>query len=263
MRSHAQKSRKPRQLEFSQYKLYNLVIKITEKNLMFLEHFLIHRRAFLGITVDVLTNQECDLMGLIHPLPKGWKTAFGQVHLNEEVLAELNKYLEHHKTAHADILSLPQKATAESAAPAISGEAVVIYTDGACKGNPGGRGGWGAILRMNNVEKELFGGERDTTNNRMELMAAIMALEALKRPCKVVLHTDSKYVQEGISQWIHGWKRRGWKTADKQPVKNEDLWRRLDIANGTHEVTWTWVKGHAGNEGNERADGLANKGCAL
>jgi len=136
---------------------------------------------------------------------------------------------------------------------------VLIYTDGACRGNPG-PGGWGAILIANGREKELCGGERATTNNRMELMAAIQALEALNKPCKVELHTDSQYMRNGIMTWIHGWKARGWKTADKSPVKNEDLWKRLDLARSKHEVDWRWVKGHAGHELNERADGLANRG---
>lgn len=138
-------------------------------------------------------------------------------------------------------------------------EAVEIFTDGACKGNPG-VGGWGALLRFDGRERELCGGEAQTTNNRMELMAAIRALEALKRPCHVRLHTDSKYVQQGISEWIHNWKQRGWKTADKKPVKNEDLWRELDELAGKHHVKWVWVKGHAGHDGNERADQLANRG---
>ncbi len=138
-------------------------------------------------------------------------------------------------------------------------ETVEIFTDGACKGNPGA-GGWGALLRFNGKERELCGGEPVTTNNRMELMAAIRALEALKRPCHVRLHTDSKYVQQGISEWIHAWKQRGWKTADKKPVKNEDLWRQLDEAAGRHQVKWVWIKGHAGHDGNERADQLANRG---
>ena len=136
---------------------------------------------------------------------------------------------------------------------------VLIYTDGACRGNPG-PGGWGAVMISNGREKELCGGEPATTNNRMELMAAIQALEALNKPCKVELHTDSQYMRNGIMTWIHGWKARGWKTADKSPVKNEDLWKRLDAARGKHEVDWRWVKGHAGHELNERADGLANKG---
>src|SRR3712207_1816463 len=136
---------------------------------------------------------------------------------------------------------------------------VVIYTDGACRGNPG-PGGWGAVLLSKGQEKELWGGEPLTTNNRMELMAAIQALEALKKPCVVELHTDSKYVQNGISEWIRGWKLRGWKTADKKPVKNEDLWRRLDEARSRHQVAWKWVKGHAGDAYNERADQLANRG---
>jgi ribonuclease HI len=136
---------------------------------------------------------------------------------------------------------------------------VMIFTDGACSGNPG-PGGWGAILIHGQTEKEICGGEPATTNNRMELMAAIQALEALKKPCKVELHTDSQYVQKGIAEWIHGWKRRGWKTADGKPVKNDDLWRRLDEARSRHDVHWRWVKGHAGHELNERADGLARKG---
>jgi ribonuclease HI len=136
---------------------------------------------------------------------------------------------------------------------------VVIYTDGACSGNPG-PGGWGVILSFNGVEKELKGGENPTTNNRMELLAAINALEALKRPCRVLLHTDSQYVRQGITGWIHGWKRNGWRTADKKPVKNEDLWRRLDDAIARHEIDWRWVKGHAGDPMNERADALARAG---
>ncbi|HHI80861.1 MAG TPA: ribonuclease HI [Planctomycetes bacterium] len=136
---------------------------------------------------------------------------------------------------------------------------VEIWTDGACKGNPG-PGGWGALLCWKGKEKELCGGESLTTNNRMELMAAIRALEALKRPCRVILHTDSQYLRGGITQWIHGWKARGWKTAGKKPVKNQDLWERLDALIQKHEIEWRWVKGHAGDEGNERADALANKG---
>ncbi len=136
---------------------------------------------------------------------------------------------------------------------------VIIHTDGACKGNPG-PGGWGAILQAAGKTKEMSGGEPLTTNNRMELTAAIMALEALTRPCKVELHTDSKYVMDGITSWIHGWKARGWKTADKKPVKNDDLWKRLDAARARHDVKWHWVKGHAGHELNERADQLANRG---
>ncbi len=136
---------------------------------------------------------------------------------------------------------------------------VIIHTDGACKGNPG-RGGWGAILQSGAHEKELWGAEPETTNNRMEMTAAIMALEALKKPSDVDLYTDSKYVMQGITEWIGGWKSRGWKTADKKPVKNEDLWRRLDEARTRHRVSWHWVKGHAGHELNERADALANRG---
>jgi ribonuclease HI len=136
---------------------------------------------------------------------------------------------------------------------------VEIYSDGACRGNPG-PGGWGVILRYNAQEKELYGGEADTTNNRMELMAAIRALEALKRRSRVKLYTDSLYVMKGISIWINDWKRRGWRTADKKPVKNEDLWRRLDELAAKHDIEWHWVRGHAGHPENERADRLANKG---
>jgi len=138
---------------------------------------------------------------------------------------------------------------------------VTIYTDGACSGNPG-PGGWGAILMHGTSVKELSGGELATTNNRMELMGAIAALEALTKPCQVELHTDSTYVMKGISEWIHNWKRRGWRTADGKPVKNDDLWRRLDEARARHDVKWRWVKGHAGHEHNERADELARQGLA-
>ena len=138
---------------------------------------------------------------------------------------------------------------------------VDVFTDGACSGNPG-PGGWGAILRYGAVEKELYGGEPATTNNRMELMAAIQALEALKRPMKVRLYTDSEYVKNGITQWIHGWKARGWKTADKKPVKNEDLWKRLDEAKRRHDIEFHWVRGHAGHPEYERADALARQGVA-
>jgi ribonuclease HI len=133
---------------------------------------------------------------------------------------------------------------------------VEIWTDGACSGNPG-PGGWGAILRAKGVERELSGGERDTTNNRMELLAAINALQALKRQCSVVLTTDSQYVRQGITGWIHGWKRNGWKTADKKPVKNAELWQLLDAENSRHQVDWKWIKGHAGHDMNERCDALA------
>jgi ribonuclease HI len=136
---------------------------------------------------------------------------------------------------------------------------VTIYTDGACKGNPG-PGGWGAILFYGDKKKEICGGEPATTNNRMELMGAIQALELLNRPCKIELHTDSQYVMKGIQEWIKGWKARGWKTADKSPVKNDDLWKRLDAARDRHDVDWRWVKGHAGHPLNERADALANEG---
>ncbi len=140
-------------------------------------------------------------------------------------------------------------------------EVVEVYTDGACKGNPG-VGGWGVLLRVGTRTRELCGGEAHTTNNRMELTAVIRALEALKRQCRVKLHTDSKYVQQGITAWIHDWKKRGWKTAARKPVKNEDLWRRLDELAQRHEIEWLWVKGHAGHDGNERADELANRGVA-
>ena len=138
-------------------------------------------------------------------------------------------------------------------------DVVEIYSDGACRGNPG-PGGWGALLRAKGAEKEIWGGEAQTTNNRMELMAVIRALEALKRPSRVHLYTDSLYVQKGISTWIHDWKRRGWLTADKKAVKNVDLWKELDQIAAQHEVEWHWVRGHAGHPENERADALANKG---
>lgn len=136
---------------------------------------------------------------------------------------------------------------------------VKIYADGACRGNPG-PGGWGALLRTGTRERTLHGGEPATTNNRMELTAVIRALESLTRHCRVQLYTDSQYVQKGITQWIHDWKRRGWRTAGKQPVKNVDLWQQLDALASAHEVSWHWVKGHAGHDGNERADALANRG---
>ncbi len=139
---------------------------------------------------------------------------------------------------------------------------VEIYTDGACSGNPG-PGGWGALLLFNGTEKELSGGEFETTNNRMEMMAAIEALSALKRPCKVILTTDSSYLKDGITTWIHNWRRNGWKTASKKPVKNVDLWRTLEDALGRHDVEWVWVKGHAGHPENERADELARQGMTI
>ncbi|MDB5891875.1 MAG: ribonuclease [Polaromonas sp.] len=147
----------------------------------------------------------------------------------------------------------------KNTAPAL--QQVVIYTDGACKGNPG-PGGWGAVLAAEGLEKELFGGELGTTNNRMEMTAVIEALTALKRPCRVTLYLDSEYVRKGITEWIQGWKARGWRTAAKAPVKNVDLWQKLDalVAASGHQIDWRWVKGHAGDPGNERADGLANKG---
>jgi ribonuclease HI len=145
--------------------------------------------------------------------------------------------------------------------PETVGKIVHIYTDGACKGNPG-PGGWGALLAWNGTERELFGGERATTNNRMELTAVIEALAALNRPCRVLLHTDSQYVQKGITEWIRGWKARGWKTASKEPVKNADLWKKLDEIVRSHDIEWIWVKGHAGHAGNERADALANRGVS-
>jgi len=139
---------------------------------------------------------------------------------------------------------------------------VEIFTDGACSGNPG-PGGWGAILRCRGVEKELSGGEPLTTNNRMEMMAVLQALGALTRPCAVDLYTDSEYVKKGMTEWLRGWKARGWKTADKKPVKNEDLWRALDDAAARHAIAWHWVRGHAGHPENERADALARAGVAL
>ena len=138
---------------------------------------------------------------------------------------------------------------------------VTLYTDGACKGNPG-KGGWGVLMRYGSHEKELFGGEVHTTNNRMELTAIIQGLAALNRPCAVVIYTDSQYVKNGMEKWIHGWKKNGWKTAAKQPVKNEDLWRQLDQLAAQHQIQWQWVRGHAGHAENERADALANQGVA-
>jgi ribonuclease HI len=138
---------------------------------------------------------------------------------------------------------------------------VIIHTDGACKGNPG-PGGWGALLQAAGRSRQLKGGERQTTNNRMELTAAIRALEALREPCKVTLYTDSSYVMQGLTQWLPGWKARGWRTADKKPVKNQDLWQALDAAAQRHDIDWRWVKGHSGDPGNETADRLANEGCA-
>ncbi|WFE68418.1 ribonuclease HI [Thiomicrospira sp. R3] len=135
---------------------------------------------------------------------------------------------------------------------------VEMFTDGGCKGNPG-PGGWGALLRFNQIEKELKGFEADTTNNRMELMAAISAFEALKRPCQAIITTDSQYVKNGITQWLTNWKKRGWKTANNKPVKNQDLWQRLEAAMAGHQVEWRWVKGHSGHAENERVDQLANR----
>jgi ribonuclease HI len=155
---------------------------------------------------------------------------------------------------HAKSVALTSGDAGEPAATCVE-----IWTDGACKGNPG-PGGWGALLKYGDHERELFGGEALTTNNRMELMAVIQALASLKRRCRVVLHTDSKYVQLGITEWLPNWIRRGWKTADKKPVKNADLWQQLQAAAARHDVDWRWVKGHAGHDGNERADELANRG---
>lgn len=140
----------------------------------------------------------------------------------------------------------------------MSNNAVEIFTDGACRGNPG-PGGWGALLRYNGVERELYGYQPLTTNNQMELMAAIQALETLKRPCDVVLTTDSQYVRQGITEWLAGWKRKGWKTAAGKPVKNQELWQRLDVAAAQHKIDWRWVKGHSGHAENERVDQLANQ----
>ncbi|WP_374090858.1 ribonuclease HI [Methylomicrobium lacus] len=138
-------------------------------------------------------------------------------------------------------------------------DTVIIYTDGACRGNPG-PGGWGVLLSYKGIVKELYGGEKETTNNRMELTAAIQGLEALKKECRVEVNTDSKYVMQGITEWLPNWKKRGWKTAGNKPVKNEDLWRRLDAARNGHQVEWKWVKGHSGHKENDRADALANLG---
>jgi len=154
--------------------------------------------------------------------------------------------------------------TTQPGAPAAGSDAVdhvEMWTDGACKGNPG-PGGWGVLIRWDGVVKELYGGEASTTNNRMELMAVIEGLRVLKRPCAVRLHVDSVYVMNGMQSWIHGWKRNGWRTAGKKPVKNAELWRELDTEVSRHSITWVWVKGHAGDPGNERADELANLGVA-
>lgn len=138
---------------------------------------------------------------------------------------------------------------------------IIIYTDGGCSGNPG-IGGWGAVLIYKGHKKEIFGGEKDTTNNRMELTAAIRALQSVKEPCTIELHTDSNYLKDGITKWINNWKKNGWRTSDKKPVKNIDLWQELELALESHNVEWKWIKGHSGNEGNELADSLANKGIA-
>jgi ribonuclease HI len=156
---------------------------------------------------------------------------------------------------------LTETGGAEKAGTEQAGGRVVIHTDGACSGNPG-VGGWGAILEWGDHRREIKGGEAHTTNNRMELMAAISALETLKRPCDVDLHTDSQYMRQGITSWIHGWKRNGWKTADRKPVKNVDLWQRLEAAIGRHTVRWHWVRGHSGHDLNERADELAREAIA-
>jgi ribonuclease HI len=155
----------------------------------------------------------------------------------------------------------PAPAGHAAAQPQAEATLVEIWTDGACKGNPG-PGGWGALMRSGGTERELFGGARDTTNNRMELQAVIEALAALKRRCKVVVHTDSQYVKNGITEWLPQWERRGWKTADRKPVKNVELWQQLDREVQRHDVSWRWVRGHAGDAGNERADALANRGVA-
>ncbi len=155
-----------------------------------------------------------------------------------------------------------QQARQQSGGSNGAGHPVEIWTDGACKGNPG-PGGWGALLRQGRHEKEIFGGDPQTTNNRMELTGVIEALKALKRPCHVVVHTDSQYVQKGMGEWLPNWKRRGWRTADKKPVRNADLWQELDALVSLHQVEWRWVRGHAGDPGNERADALANQGVRL
>jgi len=159
-----------------------------------------------------------------------------------------------------DLLAGTAQASADSA-PLPAQSVVEIWTDGACKGNPG-PGGWGALLRSGSKERELFGGARDTTNNRMELLAVIEALGALTRRCTVIVHTDSQYVKQGITEWLRQWERRGWKTADRKPVKNVELWQQLDAQVQRHDVQWRWVKGHSGDPGNERADALANRGVA-
>ena len=171
---------------------------------------------------------------------------------------------EHRRAApRRELLPLPGQRSGEAASVGDhNGEPVVVYTDGACKGNPG-PGGWGALLVFGERKKELFGGERQTTNNRMELTAVIRALEALTRSCDVDLYLDSQYVKQGIESWIHAWKKNGWRTSDRKPVKNAELWRELDAMRARHRVRWHWVRGHADTPGNLRADELANRGVAL
>ncbi len=163
------------------------------------------------------------------------------------------------ETVSAADVAKPASGSGAKPALTVTRPKVVIYTDGACKGNPG-IGGWGAWLQSGDHAKELFGGEANTTNNRMEMTAVIEALASLKRTCDIVLYTDSEYVKNGITTWIHGWKSRGWKTAAKQPVKNVELWQRMDALSQLHKIEWRWVKGHAGDPGNEKADELANRG---
>lgn len=228
---------------------------------MLFPDYLSYRRSKINSSVDALTSLEAELLGIGWPLRSGWKQTHSSLDIDELLFRRLDQALNDRNRfgqAEPSLFDLPVKESDSS-----DRGVVEIFTDGACKGNPGGRGGWGVFIRMNGVERELFGGEPSTTNNRMELMAAISALEALSCPCKVKLHTDSKYVQQGISEWIHGWKRRNWKTSDGGPVKNEDLWRKLDAAAVLHTVEWIWVRGHNGHVGNERADRLANQGCRV
>lgn len=227
---------------------------------MLFPDYLTHRRGKINSSVDALTLIEAKILGIGWPLRSGWKQAHSFLDINELLFQRLDQALnDRNRTDQVDSSFFKPEEESDFSDHGV----VEIFTDGACKGNPGGRGGWGVFIKINGIEREFFGGEPSTTNNRMELMAAISALEILRCPRKVKLHTDSKYVQQGISDWIHGWKRRNWKTSGGDPVKNEDLWRKLDAVAAPHVVEWIWVRGHNGHVGNERADWLANQGCRI